>query len=374
MIEWRLNFEVSPLREHYYTGIAHVTASLIEEMLGHRQEVRFFHGRTEVPRVVIEDTIRRRSGVLLEWFLSRSVLPQSPTDLTKKQVAIYPNRKSTRRFYDFEGQIIHDLSALLTPDYHDGETVSFYSTSFLDDWRSNDINFCVSTATRDDMVTYFPEIAQSKLVTLPLASSKVAFMEDAEKNPIPGLIIVLGTIEPRKNIEEVLFMLGRHPHLASDYKFVFLGRFGWGRSLDDVIAKAGCTALWHGGKILFPGFVSDSVKNDLLRRAELLIYPSRFEGFGLPVVEALAAGVSVLAARSSSLPEAGGTVTHYFDPFLDGDFEVQFTKALIDGKRRGEEGRLERIAWGSRSSWRDTYKVMRQSIDEMLLRDAQDAH
>jgi glycosyltransferase involved in cell wall biosynthesis len=374
MVEWRLNFEISPLREQHYTGIAHLTASLVEEMLGDRQEVRFFHGRTEVPRIVIEDITRRRSGILLEWFLSRASLPQSPTDLTKKQVAIYSNRKSTRRFYDFECQMIYDLSALLTPDYHHHETVSFYSTSFLDDWRSNDINFCISAATRDDVATYFPEIAHSKLVTLPLAPGKVEFMEAVGESSIPGLIIVLGTIEPRKNIEQVLSMLGRYPHLASEYKFVFLGRFGWGKSLDEVIARAGCTELYRSGKIIFPGFVSEYVKNDLLRRAELLIYPSRFEGFGLPVVEALAAGVSVLAARSSSLPEAGGTLTHYFDPFLNGDFEVQFTSVLIENKRRREEGRLQRIAWGSRFSWRDTYKTMCHSIDDMLRRDAQNAH
>ena len=224
------------------------------------------------------------------------------------------------------------------------------------------------------MVSYFPEIAQNRLITLPLAPGKVEFKQGDEGKPISGLIIVLGTIEPRKNIEQVLYMLGRYPHLASEYKFVFLGRFGWGKSLDDVIARSECTALYQSGKILFPGFVSEYVKNDLLRRAELLIYPSRFEGFGLPVVEALAAGVSVLAARSSSLPEAGGALTHYFDPFLDGDFEVQFTKALMETKNRGEEGRLKRIAWGSRFRWRDTYKTMRQSIDDMLLRDAQNAH
>jgi glycosyltransferase involved in cell wall biosynthesis len=98
--------------------------------------------------------------------------------------------------------------------------------------------------------------------------------------------LVLGTIEPRKNAGQVLRFIKEHPGFLKQHKFVFLGRFGWGTTIEEQISHFGVGDAYSSGRIVFPGFVSDYVKCLLLRDAELVIYPSLFEGFGLPLLEA----------------------------------------------------------------------------------------
>jgi glycosyltransferase involved in cell wall biosynthesis len=74
------------------------------------------------------------------------------------------------------------------------------------------------------------------------------------------------------------------------------------------------------GRILFPGFIDEPAKYALLRHAEATLYPSIYEGFGLPVIESLSVGTPCVASWSSAIPEVGGDVCEYFDPLDAADF------------------------------------------------------
>ncbi len=99
----------------------------------------------------------------------------------------------------------------------------------------------------------------------------------------------------------------------------------------------------------------------------MVIYPSLFEGFGLPVLEALAAGVPCVTTRSSSLPEAGGPCAYYFDPFTTGDFDRALMAALLDLRMDREGTRARALAWASGFSWERTFARMMSAIDADLL-------
>ena len=359
--------EIGPLKEGNYTGIAQVTAALAEEMLGDtRRDVEFFFGRTLVDRAVVEDVLARRNGELLQWHLGRAGYNPAPRDAANTSAAIFPNRKTCRRGFAVESQIIHDLSTLLTPQFHNSDTIDFHALTFLDDVRTNDLTFCVSEATRQDVLHYLGPLDPKSVVTVPLAASLASEADEFSGRDAEPFVLVLGTIEPRKNVGMVLRYLARNRAVLSGLRFLFLGRFGWGEDFGSLLRQYDLVPDYEANRILFPGFVSEQAKNALLRRAKLLVYPSLFEGFGLPVVESLSMGVPAVTTRSSSLPEVGGECCYYFDPFTEGDFDVAFARGLLDLQLRGDEVRRRCKAQAETFAWPRFHSTVMTAIDAEL--------
>jgi len=362
----RVYFEIGPLKEREYTGIAQVTAALSQELLGDAGlDSRFFFGRMIVPKPVVESLLRTRTGELLEWHLQRASLRPAPGELSPTTVAVFPNRKTARRAFGKECQIIHDLSTLLTPQFHHRDTIEFHATSMEQDLLTNDLTFCVSDATRSDVLAYFPAVAPETVHTMPLAASIDLRNAPAAEEHIERYILVLGTIEPRKNASLVLRYLQAHPDFSKRYRLVFLGRFGWGTTVEQLIEHYQLTEQFAAGRIVFPGFVTEHAKHALIRNARLLIYPSLFEGFGLPLLEAAALGVPCVTTRSSSLPEAGGPQAFYFDPFTPGDFDRALMQALVELEVAGEAVGIRCQEWAQRFSWAKTYAILKGRIQEL---------
>jgi glycosyltransferase involved in cell wall biosynthesis len=360
-------FEIGPLKEREYTGIAQVAAALSQELIGDPEvDSRFFYGGMIVPKPLVESLLRTRTGELLEWYLKRTAPRPAPEDLSPANVAVFPNRKTARRTFGKECQIIHDLSTLLTPQFHHPDTIEFHATSLEQDMLSNDITFCVSDATRSDVLAYFPALAPETVHTMPLAASLDGSAESGFAAPVERYILVLGTIEPRKNASLVLRYLAAHPAFSKLYRMVFVGRFGWGSSVEQLLEEFGLAEQYAAGRIVFLGFVTEHTKHALILNAQLLVYPSLFEGFGLPLLEAAALGVPSVTTRASSLPEAGGPHAYYFDPFIDGDFGRALMQALVDLEVDGPAVRRRCREWGRQFSWDKTYGIMKSRIQGLF--------
>ena len=139
--------------------------------------------------------------------------------------------------------------------------------------------------------------------------------------PPPGFVLAVGTLEPRKNLPrlvEAYRALGEE--LRALHPLVVVGALGWetGETLDALRSLGErCTLL---------GYVSDAALAELYRRCAVFCYPSLGEGFGLPVLEAMAAGAPVITSNLSSLPEVGGAAAEYVDP--------RDVASIADGLRR----------------------------------------
>jgi glycosyltransferase involved in cell wall biosynthesis len=123
-------------------------------------------------------------------------------------------------------------------------------------------------------------------------------------------ILGLGTLQPRKNYQRLVQAFSELRPLTSDLRLVIAGGKGW--LYDGIFSEV--KRLGLEGRVLFPGFVDDDDLPALYSAAELLAYPSLYEGFGLPVLEAMACGTPVATSNTSSLVEVGGDAALLVEP------------------------------------------------------------
>ena len=141
----------------------------------------------------------------------------------------------------------------------------------------------------------------------------------------------MGSIEARKNI---LLVVKALPYLPDDVKLVIVGRHT--PYTDEVSTYAEKEHLSHRIRIMHG--VSDEALPKLYAEAEAFVYPSRYEGFGIPIIEAISCGLPVVACTGSCLEEAGGPDSLYVDPD-----DAQAMAQAIRQVLRGAEGREKRI-------------------------------
>ena len=170
---------------------------------------------------------------------------------------------------------------------------------------------------------------------------------EAASLPTPGFVLAVGTLEPRKNLPRLVEAYAAMPQeLQRNHPLVVVGALGWEtngtlRALESLGER--CTML---------GYVSDAALAELYRRCAVFCYPSLGEGFGLPVLEAMAAGAVVLTSDISSLPEVGGDAVAYANPMEVPAISGQLQRLLRDDALREElssraRARAEEFSWES---------------------------
>ena len=181
--------------------------------------------------------------------------------------------------------------------------------------RSADRIVCVSKSTADAIQSEFPfvkdkvRVVSLGVTALPAPSTKECLQRFGIDRPY---VLFVGTLEPRKNLQRLLKAYASLSHkLRRDYLLVIAGPQGWGGL--DVRTEAVRLGIFESIKVT--GYVSEDVLSTLYYHAEFLAFPSLYEGFGLPIVEAMAAGTPVLTSNVSSMPEVAGDAALLVDPF-----------------------------------------------------------
>jgi glycosyltransferase involved in cell wall biosynthesis len=176
---------------------------------------------------------------------------------------------------------------------------------------------CNSQSTLADLVTRFPAV-EPKCSVVPLAAADCFAHEPPEHELASAreryglerpFVLSSGTLEPRKNLTRLIEAFAMLPEeLRRDHTLVLAGPQGW--EAEEILRRASALA----GSVRVLGHVSDADLNCLYRLCTVFCYPSLYEGFGLPVLEAMRAGSAVLTSGVSSLPEVGGDGARYVDP------------------------------------------------------------
>jgi glycosyltransferase involved in cell wall biosynthesis len=159
-------------------------------------------------------------------------------------------------------------------------------------------------------------------------------------------ILAVGTIEPRKNLPVLVAAFDQVAALDPDVMLVVAGQDGWG---SDAFTAA-CDEASHRARIHRLGYVSDTERRDLLAGAQLLAYPSRYEGFGFPPLEAMSVDLPVVATRAGAVPEVTGDAALLVDPDDEDGLAEALHRALTDDALRTtlvERGRarVQQFSW-----------------------------
>jgi glycosyltransferase involved in cell wall biosynthesis len=208
---------------------------------------------------------------------------------------------------------VHDLGYLAYPDAHRPADRRYLAWSTGWNARQSTLVLADSEATKTDLVrAYGVPSAKVRVVYLGCDVMNLAAGLPAPSPTTQPYFLYVGTLQPRKNLERLVAafaQLAADPALA-DVHLVLAGRKGW--LYDSLFAQVEHLGL--AGRVIFPGYVPDEALPDLYRGALAYVFPSLYEGFGLPVLEAQAYGVPVMTANNSSLPEVAGDAALLVDP------------------------------------------------------------
>jgi glycosyltransferase involved in cell wall biosynthesis len=226
---------------------------------------------------------------------------------------------------------IHDLIFLRYPKFYQPIDRIIYRRKFRRACRIADRIIAISECTKRDIVSFF-RIPEEKIEVIYqgchpqfnviISAEKKA--ETAKKYRLPSrFLLYVGSIEPRKNL---LFVAKALKKLPNDIHLVAIGKSTpYQTEVEAYVRQFGLEERLHI-KNQFP--FEDLPA--LYQSASLFVYPSFFEGFGIPVVEALTSGVPVIAATGSCLEEAGGSASIYVNPVDDGELVNQILRVLND--------------------------------------------
>jgi glycosyltransferase involved in cell wall biosynthesis len=350
-----LYFDLSALREAHWTGIPVVAAGFARALLDTLpRHTRFFSGYDLIATEAVDDALRRNTGLYLDRDILQGYAHAGKLPVfggAGMGIGFFPSVKPLRGAFDVELSVFHDLSTLTMPLMHIRGNVVHHTEAIMADLASDDLVVTVSEASRADLAAYLG-VDPARMVAAPNGVAWPAGFETAAANATAAAgaepyLLVLGTREPRKNIMKVFDLLEQDPALLDANRVVFAGKMGWleeqhalPRSLEKFV---------ESGRILFTGFVTEAQKYALLRYAQATLYPSLFEGFGLPVLESLSVGTPCVASWSSSIPEVGGTCCAYFDPLSAADFSRALRSLLA---RRGPALDEACRAHAARFTWR----------------------
>lgn len=229
--------------------------------------------------------------------------------------------------------VIHDLAFLHYPEFVQSRNLARLKKFVPLAIKKSDRIVAVSEHTKSDIVKSYKVDPQKIDVVSNAVNHKVFFPQQLKNNvqkkySLPdSYILFIGNIEPRKNILGIIEAFGKLPaQLQAVHPLVLVGGKGWN---DEGIVTAlnNSSAKEH---IVRVGYVDDDDLAQVYAGAQIFVFPSFYEGFGLPVLEAMASGTPVITSKVSSLPEVGGDAVLYVDPKKSNTIAEAMKKLLLN--------------------------------------------
>lgn len=264
--------------------------------------------------------------------------------------------------------VVHDLVAFKSPAKHQRKATWIERLTLKKAVKKSKWIFTVSDYTRKDLIERYPHWNLAQKTRVIHAGVRDIFSKKMDTNKRvtvqrrynldPDYMMMAGTLEPRKNIIGALKAYKLlSPKNQQRYRFVIIGKKGWYyKQIFQKVKELDLTL-----RVKFLEYIPDDDLVTLMQGARAFLFPSFYEGFGLPILEAMQCGVPVLASRLTSIPELGVDAIHYADPDDPVDIADGITQLLED-----EDYCRELIQKGNEQvknfSWEKTANKILQAI------------
>jgi glycosyltransferase involved in cell wall biosynthesis len=322
-------------------------------------ELRPFHTRSATSPSAMDEVLLRRLGAVELSGTMKSLYPRwnltgrpsLPAPLGDADLVHAASAVAVPPAGDGQKLVVtvHDLAFLAVPSYFPRQWRQVYRTGLRATIRRADAIVTPSRSTAEDLLSR-TKVDPSRVHVIPEAAALPTSLGDPDgalarlKVPRPYILSV-GTLEPRKNLVRLVRAYRRVATTGVPHALVLAGPLGWHRqALMRELALAG------PGDIVLTGRVSSDDIDALYRRADLFVYPAVYEGFGLPVLEAMARGVPTVTSNTTSLPEVAGDAAIGVHPGSIREIAAGMQRVLDDpqlAERLREAGRVraERFSW-----------------------------
>ncbi len=336
------------------TGIGQYCVHLAQGLLEQPGlEIGFFYGSRWDTR--LRTSHSPASAKLLPWLRGR--LPHSYALRRRIQNFLF-SRGAGRGKFDlyhepnnlplrFEGPTVvtvHDLSWIRYPEAHPAERVMSLGRYFERGLKQASAIITDSAFIQQELIELFG-IAPGRITPIPLgvepmftprSAAQTADVLGRHQLTHGRYFLAVGTLEPRKNLSLALNAYQRLPaKIQQAHPLVVIGMKGWHtKALEEQLAP-----LVRSGEVRQLGYLPRPELATLLAGASALVYPSFYEGFGLPPLEAMACGVPVICSDASSLPEVVGDAGILIEPRDEGDLVRAMTRIVEDDRARADLAR-----------------------------------
>ncbi len=368
---------MSPTR--HQSGIGYYTENIIRSLIELDQNDEFFIVAnlfaTNTPsKVKISPTaknynyklIRFLPGKVWNQLIKRRVLPpvnmllkDTPDVMVNFDFVRLPVSKKVKTL-----TVIHDLAFLHYPEFVQSRNLARLKKFVPLAIKKSDRIVAVSEYTKSDIVKSYKVDPQKIDVVSNAVNHKVFFPQQLKssvkkKYGLPdNYILFIGNIEPRKNILGIIEAFGKLPApLQAQHPLVLVGGKGW----NDEEIKSALNSTGAKAHITMVGYVDDEDIAQVYAGAQIFVFPSFYEGFGLPVLEAMASGTPVITSKVSSLPEVGGDAVLYVDPKKPSTI-AEAMKKLLQNKELQKTLIKKGLAHSKQFSWEQSAGQMLRAI------------
>ena len=339
--------DASPFSYDRLTGLSRYTARLTLALAA-KVPVRFFSQAEGAEILAAPDFDWDPDQDLADWSTNvwrgkRAPLGPAPAN----SIGLYCTLRPLDHHFPFEVSVLHDFSPYTVPHTHLDSTREMFGEYFSRSLLVSDVAIAVSHSTKADAAWLSPMDPDRILVAHSGPSLCVARHEHAETpSRKPNVGLVVSTLEPRKNAQFLFDWFLKSEVVPDDAELWWVGPMGWLTSQRELKAFDASPR-----KIKFLGVVSDAELCKLYRTAGWSIYPSLYEGFGFPVLDALRHGTPVLTSYNSSLREFDSPGLYFFDPCDASTVDDAWRAYRADGPIVIPQGPLDRdyswrnVAW-----------------------------
>lgn len=374
----KIRIEVSSLATQHQSGVASYTRLLAEALADNTENTVHGHyfnflrrqQRPQLSSKIIEEqnpTFPLRVYAKLQSF---SIAPPFDPFLPKVDLTIFPNFATWPTSKSrLSATVIHDLTYLYYPELVEEKNLAHLRRVVPRSIKQADIIMTVSESVKAELVREF-KFAPEKCIVTPIPPSDI-FKKELDKSQLDAVrekykigskkyLFFIGNFEPRKNLITLIEAYTKLPKTVQDeYQLVLAGGKGW---KSEQTQQALDTAIKNGADIKHIGYVDDTDRPALYQAASLFVMPSSYEGFGIPILEAMLSNCPVIAADIPVLRETGGNSALYADPASIDDFAATIETAL----RAYPYDKQTMLDNTKRFTWDKNIKTVISKADELL--------